>query len=120
MPGFLLTMRFLSSGASTLSKEVRGNVMGMVKRVFPPEFLNRIDEIAMFSPLTETKLASILKIQFQKYTSSLEEKKITATMDDSAARAIVRSSYNPTMGARPLKRLLERVVMTSLSKLMLR
>jgi len=101
-------------------KETKRAVMGIVKQVFPPEFLNRIDEIAMFSPLTEPKLAGILRLQFATYIKSLEERKIVVEMDDSAAALLVRSAYTPSMGARPLKRLLERVVMTSLSKLMLR
>jgi len=103
-----------------IPKECRHDVMKRVKSIFPPEFLNRIDEVAMFSPLTEAKVAEILKIQLQKYAAALQEKKITVEMHDSAAKQLVRSAYNPAMGARPLKRVLERVVMTSLSRLVLR
>jgi hypothetical protein len=58
-----------------------------------------------------------VKIQLEKYSKALEERKITVDLDDSAAAQLVRTAFNPTMGARPVKRLLERVVMTSLSRL---
>lgn len=103
----------------TLTKESNKAALQMVKQTFPPEFLNRIDEVAMFEPLTMDKMARILRIQVARYTASFEAKKIDVKLDDSACSAIVRSSYNPAMGARPLKRVLERVVMTTISKLIL-
>lgn len=60
---------------------------------------------------------SAVKLQLDKYVKALQDMKIQVEMDDSAAGQLVRSAYNPAMGARPLKRLLERVVMTSLSRL---
>jgi ATP-dependent Clp protease ATP-binding subunit ClpB len=62
-------------------------------------------------------LCHAVKIQLEKYSKALEERKIAVDLDDSAATQLVRTAFNPTMGARPVKRLLERVVMTSLSRL---
>jgi ATP-dependent Clp protease ATP-binding subunit ClpB len=100
-----------------LPKHVQNNVMALVKKHFPPEFLNRLDEVAIYQPLTPQKIGSILKIQLQRYSSSFAAKRIEVTMEDSAAALIVKVSYVPSLGARPLKRVLERVVMTSMSKL---
>ena len=100
-----------------LPKEVQQAVIQQVKRHFPPEFLNRLDEVAIYAPLTPSKIASILKIQLRRYSDSFAAKRIEVSMEDSAANAIVNASYIPSLGARPLKRVLERVVMTSLSKL---
>jgi ATP-dependent Clp protease ATP-binding subunit ClpB len=100
-----------------LPKAVQQNVINMARRHFPPEFLNRLDEVAVYAPLNINCMASILKIQFNRYSESFAHKRIKPIMEDSAANLLVKSSYVPALGARPLKRVLERVVMTSLSKL---
>ena len=103
--------------AEGLSKECQQNVIHMVKKHFPPEFLNRIDEVAIYAPLSMNKMVDILKLQMMRYGDSFASKRIQVVMEDSAANVLVKSSYTPSLGARPLKRVLERVVMTSLSKL---
>ena len=103
--------------AQGLPKVVQQNVINMARRHFPPEFLNRLDEVAVYAPLNINCMASILKIQFNRYSESFACKRIKPIMEDSAANLLVKSSYVPALGARPLKRVLERVVMTSLSKL---
>ena len=100
-----------------LPKAVASDVMAKVKQTFPPEFLNRIDEVALYAPLSIEKMAAILRIQMKRYTEAFEAKKITVDLDDAAASHVCRRSFNPSMGARPLKRIIERVVMTSLSRL---
>lgn len=106
-----------SATANGLSKQAQQQVLHQVKRHFPPEFLNRIDEVAIYAPLTMDKMKDILKIQMARYADSFAAKRIQVFMEDSAALVICRSSYIPSLGARPLKRVLERVIMTSLSKL---
>lgn len=106
-----------SATADGLPKDAQQKVLQVVKRHFPPEFLNRIDEVAIYAPLTMNKMASILKIQMLRYADSFASKRIEVNMENSAALVICKSAYIPSLGARPLKRVLERVIMTSLSKL---
>ena len=103
--------------ADGLPKACQQNVLQLCKKHFPPEFLNRLDEVAIYAPLTPAKMAGILKLQMKRYASTFADKRIQVDIEDSAANVIVKSSYIPALGARPLKRVLERVVMTSLSKL---
>ena len=100
-----------------LPKECQQKVIQMVKKHFPPEFLNRIDEVAIYAPLTLQKMGAILKIQMARYFSSFLAKHMEVTLEDSACDVLCKAAYVPSLGARPLKRVLERVVMTSLSKL---
>mmetsp|Transcript_27284 Transcript_27284/g.42648 ORF Transcript_27284/g.42648 Transcript_27284/m.42648 type:complete len:120 (-) Transcript_27284:3335-3694(-) len=78
-----------------ISKECRKDALGVVKQTFPAEFLNRFDEVAIFSPLTMDKMAKILKIQVSKYASAFEAKRITVEVDDKAAHMLGQTAYNP-------------------------
>ena len=100
-----------------LPKAVQSDVINITKKHFPPEFLNRLDEVTIYSPLTINCMASILQIQLARYAEAFKQKRINVVLEPSAADLIVKNSYVPSLGARPLKRVLERVVMTSLSKL---
>ena len=92
-----------------LGKAARAEVMRAVKARFPPELLNRFDETAIYNPLSSDGVAGILRLQMHRYCAPLEARKVQVDMDEAAARLIVSGAYNPCFGARPLKRLLERV-----------
>jgi ATP-dependent Clp protease ATP-binding subunit ClpB len=91
-------------------------VLGELRQAFRPEFLNRLDEIIVFHSLTEEHLKQIVDIQLIGLRSRLEERHITLELSDAARTRLVRSGYDATYGARPLKRAIQREVETPLAK----
>jgi ATP-dependent Clp protease ATP-binding subunit ClpB len=98
------------------SKEARSRlVMDALRQHFPPEFLNRIDEIVIFDRLTEDDLKKIVEIQLSRLTKRLVQQKITLELSDSAKELIAREGYDPVYGARPLKRTIQKEILDPLS-----
>ncbi|KAJ3028486.1 UNVERIFIED_CONTAM: Chaperone protein ClpB1, partial [Siphonaria sp. JEL0065] len=97
---------------------VQDRVMKEVKSSFKPELLNRISDIVVFSPLRQKQLHKIVFAQLTHIAQRLESRNIKLNMTDGAARAILSASYDPHYGARPLKRYLERKVVTQLSRML--
>ncbi len=87
-----------------------------LKSTFRPEFLNRIDEIIQFSPLDESEIHQIVKLQFQKIQKMLRENQIDITITDEATKWIATAGFDPLYGARPIKRALQTHVLNELSK----
>ncbi|HTS77941.1 MAG TPA: ATP-dependent chaperone ClpB [Bryobacteraceae bacterium] len=85
-------------------------------RLFRPEFLNRVDEIITFHRLTEEQLKKIVEIQLQTLRARLAERHIELTLSDSAREHLVKVGYDPTFGARPLKRAIQKEVETPLAR----
>jgi ATP-dependent Clp protease ATP-binding subunit ClpB len=106
-----------SSGA--ISPETRELVLGMVKKYFRPEFLNRLDDIILFSPLTKENLREIVRLQLKSVAKRLKEKDIHLEVSDDAVDYILDQAYDPVYGARPLRRYLERTMVTEFSRMML-
>lgn len=93
--------------------------MGALRAHFRPEFLNRIDDIITFAPLTREDLAQIVEIQAQRLRQLLATRHITLTLTDEAKTLIGNEGYDPAYGARPLKRTLQRMVSDPLAKAIL-
>jgi ATP-dependent Clp protease ATP-binding subunit ClpB len=94
----------------------RNLVMDMLKRNIRPEFLNRIDDIIMFMPLSESEITQIVKLQLDKVAGSLSESGIVLKYSDEAIKSISEVGYDPEFGARPVKRVIQRKVLNQLSK----
>ena len=94
----------------------RNLVMDMLKRNIRPEFLNRIDDIIMFMPLSESEITQIVKLQLDKVADSLSESGIVLKYSDEAIKSISEVGYDPEFGARPVKRVIQRKVLNQLSK----
>lgn len=107
------------SGGLQLDKTVREGVMAMVRSHFRPEFLNRLDDIVIFNPLTQDHLAKIVRLQMSEIGKLLESREITIKLDDTAVQAILKEAYNPAYGARPLRRYMEKAIVTQLSMMLL-
>ncbi|XWX02845.1 ATP-dependent Clp protease ATP-binding subunit [Aggregatilineales bacterium SYSU G02658] len=90
-----------------------------LKQHFRPEFLNRLDEIVTFRPLTRPVLAQILDLQLSELRQRLSVQKLTLTLDESALDLLLRVGYDPVNGARPLRRAVERLLARPLSNLIL-
>ncbi|MGE3596852.1 MAG: ATP-dependent Clp protease ATP-binding subunit [Dehalococcoidia bacterium] len=100
-------------------QKLEENVLRALRDHFRPEFLNRIDEIIVFEPLTERELAQIVDLMVEEVRERLEERGVTLTLTAAAKDALVREGYDPTYGARPLRRVIQRQVENQVSKRLL-
>ena len=91
-------------------------VMSLLKKTIRPEFLNRIDEIIMFTPLTESEIAQIVELQLNGLKKMLHLNGIDMEYTPEAVRSIAEEGFNPEFGARPVKRVIQRKVLNQLSK----
>jgi len=99
--------------------EVRDVVMGVLRDHFRPEFLNRVDDVIVFKPLTQEQLGAIVDIQLSRLRKRLEERKITLAVTDDAKHLLIARGWDPVYGARPLKRAIQRLVQDPLAVLLL-
>lgn len=102
-----------------ISQEARDNVQALLKRSFRPEFLNRLDEIIMFKPLTMRDMVSIVDLILGHINDRLREKQLNMSVTEPAKNAIVNLSYNPLYGARPIRRFVQAKVETLIAKTIL-
>jgi ATP-dependent Clp protease ATP-binding subunit ClpC len=104
--------------ADTRYEQVKEKVMGSLKEYFRPEFLNRLDEIVLFNILSPEAIVDIVKMQIEIVAKRLEEKHITLSLSQEALKHLAKEGYNPQYGARPLKRLIQNKIMTSIANMM--
>jgi ATP-dependent Clp protease ATP-binding subunit ClpB len=100
--------------------QMKQAVLDEMRRHFRPEFLNRVDEIIVFHALSEQHLKEIVEIQLVHLRARLAERHIQIELTDAARTHLVRTGYNPTYGARPLKRAIQKEVETQLGRLILK
>lgn len=96
--------------------KAKEEVLSLLRQVVRPEFLNRVDEIVMFEPLSKGNLRKIVEIQFKQIQDRLKEQGITLEASPEALTLLANEGYDPTMGARPLKRVMQRRILNELSK----
>ena len=96
--------------------ECKGKVMDVLKMTVRPEFLNRIDEIIMFDPLTRGDIRDILHIQMRQLQDKLSEEGVTISFTKEFEDWMVEGGYDPAYGARPIKRLMQRELVNQLAK----
>ena len=104
----------------TIDENAKAQVQALLRRSFRPEFLNRLDEIVFYKPLTKANVTKIIDLQIDKLNGRLEDQQIKVELTDAAKNAIVDASYDPQYGARPLRRYVQHTVETMLSKRLLR
>jgi ATP-dependent Clp protease ATP-binding subunit ClpB len=100
-------------------EETKEEVMTLLRQVVRPEFLNRVDEIVLFEPLTEEHARKILTIQFKEVQKRLAEQNITLEASEIALAKLAKDGFDPNYGGRPMKRVLQRAVLNELSKAIL-
>ena len=122
-----------NAGASTLKKQrtmgfgsadnaektyesMKESVMGELKQIFRPEFLNRVDEIIVFHSLEEADILAIARLMLGAVAKRLAERGVELTIDESAVKLLAKSGFDPQYGARPLRRAIQRMVEDSLSE----
>ncbi|MGM9603142.1 MAG: ATP-dependent chaperone ClpB [Faecousia sp.] len=103
----------------SIDETAKAQVEALLRRSFRPEFLNRLDEIVFYKPLTRENVTSIIDLQIAKLNDRLREQQITLVLTEAAKQAIVEAAYDPQFGARPLRRYVQHTVETMLSKRLL-
>jgi ATP-dependent Clp protease ATP-binding subunit ClpB len=100
-------------------EDVREAVLAVLRDHFRPEFLNRVDEVIVFKPLTEDQLAAIVDIQLRRLEQRLAERHIQLVVTDAARKLLAHRGWDPVYGARPLKRAIQRMVQDPLAMMLL-
>ncbi len=108
------------AGDNTQYEEMSSRVMEAMRASFRPEFLNRIDEIIIFHALEQSQLREIVRIQVQRLEKRLSDRQITLKLSDAALDFLAEVGYDPTFGARPLKRAIQKELETQIAKQILR
>ena len=99
--------------------ETKSQVLDMLKETIRPEFLNRIDDIIMFQPLTQPQIEQIVRIQIGGIQRLLKEQDVVLDVSDAAVKLVAQAGFDPEFGARPVKRALQRMLLNDLSKALL-
>jgi len=115
-----LILEFRGRTDSAAYEAMKEAVLAELRRVFRPEFLNRVDEIVVFHSLTEEDLKRILEIQLERLRRRLAERHITLELTEEAATHLAREGYDPVYGARPLKRAIQRELETPIGRLLIK
>ena len=114
-----LGSQFLLDGIDTegsITDEARNQVNDLLRRSFRPEFLNRLDEIVFYKPLTKDNITHIIDLLAAELNRRLAEKQLTVVLTDAAKQHIIDSAYDPAFGARPLRRYVQHTVETLISR----
>ena len=106
----------LKGGLEAATEAAKAEVLGMLKQTVRPEFINRIDEIVMFTPLTNDNIKQIVGLQLKSVIKMLEQQHITMEATPEALDYLSMKGFDPEFGARPVKRVIQREVLNQLSK----
>ena len=99
-----------------ISQSARDQVNDLLKHSFRPEFLNRLDEIVFYKPLTKDNITHIIDLMVAELNGRLRDKQLTVELTDGAKQFIIDAAYDPIYGARPLRRYLQHTVETLISR----
>lgn len=108
--------RLTDQNREEIIEKTKEQVFELLKKTIRPEFLNRIDDLIMFTPLTKEEVKQIVKLQFRHIAEMLKENEISVDISDAAVQWIADRGYDPQFGARPIKRLLEKNIVNELSR----
>ena len=106
--------------AGEITEEARAGVNGLLRRAFRPEFLNRLDEIVFYKPLSRENICGIVELQIEDLRRRLASKQLRLSMTDAAKDHVIEAAYDPLFGARPLKRYLQSKVETLVARKLIR
>ena len=107
---------FDDSDKDTVIAKTKSEIFELLRKTIRPEFLNRIDEIIMFTPLSRDEITEIVKLQFTQLQHTLAEMDITLEASEEALEWLAQLGYDPQYGARPLKRVIQKRILNELSK----
>ncbi len=107
------------TGDGEIKPDARESVMGELRRHFRPEFLNRVDDIVLFKPLTEPEIEHIVELMFDDLRTRLADRRMTIEVTEAARRFIAEQGFDPVYGARPLRRFIAHEVETRIGRALL-
>jgi len=110
------SLGFKSASKDATFESLKKKLLDEVKRTFKPEFLNRLDDINVFRPLTKKDLAKIVDMEIAEVQKRLSEQEITLELDQKAKNLLIEKGFDPVFGARPLKRTIQRFLEDPLSE----
>ncbi|WP_417364465.1 ATP-dependent Clp protease ATP-binding subunit [Glutamicibacter arilaitensis] len=110
---------FTSANATSEADEVRAKVMGKVREFMRPEFLNRLDEVLLFSKLSQSEISQIVKLVIAETEARLNDQELQLEISDAAVQFLASEGYDPEFGARPLRRLVQRKVQDAIADLLI-
>jgi ATP-dependent Clp protease ATP-binding subunit ClpB len=118
MGGEIIQEKFenLKGGIEAATEVAKNEVLNLLKQMVRPEFINRIDEIVMFTPLTNENIKEIVGLQLKSVTKMLAKQQITLDATPEAINYLAEKGYDPQFGARPVKRVIQKEVLNELSK----
>jgi ATP-dependent Clp protease ATP-binding subunit ClpB len=114
--GSLYLLDGLSDDGREIREDARERVMGELRGHFRPEFLNRVDEIVLFKPLTLAEIERIVDLQIADVQARLAGRRLGLELTETARELVARQGYDPVYGARPLRRLIQREVETRIGR----
>ena len=114
------SLGFATSDETATYERMRDKLLSQLKEKFPPEFLNRIEEVVVFRSLTRKELSEIIELMLKEIRDRLEEKNIELEVSSEAKEFIIDKGYDPTYGARPLRRAIQRYIEDPLAEELLR
>lgn len=114
-----LGAKLIQDSGDKISSSTQDSIWTLINDTFPPEFINRIDQLIIFEPLSQEVIQKIVDIQLTDIMSKLREKQITLEITQKAKEALARSGYDPIFGARPLKRVIQTELLDPLAMKML-
>ena len=100
-------------------EERRDRVLGEVRAHFRPEFLNRVDDVIVFDPLTKDEIAEIVDVQLRRFEERIGDRRLTLELTDAARAFLAERGWDPSLGARPLKRLIQKEIQDRLARALL-
>jgi ATP-dependent Clp protease ATP-binding subunit ClpB len=110
---------FREENRDEIMGDLRVKLLEMLRQTIRPEFLNRIDEVIVFKPLTMAEIEQIVDLQLKSVKNMLAEKNIKLDVTDEARERLATIGYDPTFGARPLKRVIQKYILNGLSEKLL-
>ncbi|MGN1351025.1 MAG: AAA family ATPase, partial [Anaerovoracaceae bacterium] len=105
---------------ATIDADVKERVIEELKKNFRPEFINRIDDIVVFSPLTESQIFKIIDLSMDALAKRLSERSMTVEITDRARSVVAKDAYDPHYGARPVKRYIQKYIETEIASMIIR
>ena len=106
-------------GNGKLREDARLQVEKLLKTQFKPEFLNRLDEVVFYTPLTRDQISGILQLMLKDLSGRLADRHLSVELTDAAKEYVIDNGYDPVYGARPLKRFLQRAVETPIARMLI-
>jgi ATP-dependent Clp protease ATP-binding subunit ClpB len=115
-----LGAKIISEAKGKIDETVKSQINDLIQQTFPPEFINRLDQIIMYEPLSQTDMVKIVDKELTLLQKRLDKQDISLTVDDEVKKHLAQAGFDPIYGARPLKRVIQAEIIDPLASVMLK